>query len=562
MMMRHPSPRFGVIATDLPFDAWSQLPDLLPIMSAARVKLSVWSARGDVEQVNPAEFDTLLEELQKNGITLTACLTGVPPDVAKIIGGSDWSHFADAPTDAWRGELSYLVARHANHLDRWQFGADQDAADFLEKPGMRKVYDLLYSEFAKLVVKPDLAMPWPAWYDLTGNLPATVALSVSPDILPSQIPLYIQDVHGQEGHNLSLSLQLVDDRYGREVQIRDLAQRVVYALAGGATRIDLPLPFTVHDDGDHITPEPKELLLIMRTLLTQLSGAVFRGKIPNASNVDAFLFDRNGQGVLVIWNRGQEDDTKSLALNLGDHPKRIDLWGNVTPLILPQNSKSDAVNLQVGPMPFFLVDIDGDTAQMRASVGIDKPLLESSFQPHSRRIHFSNPGQSTITGLVKLVPPPGWALTPSVFNFTLNPGETFDHELTIEFPYNSFAGTKAIAANFQVQSDHISTFTVPITVILGLGDVGMRTLALRDKGDLVVQQMISNYGDKPINYTAFVVYPSQPRQERLVTGLDPGRTIIKLYRFPDVHFIPNAKVRSGLREVEGTRILNDEVPVQ
>jgi hypothetical protein len=266
--------------------------------------------------------------------------------------------------------------------------------------------------------------------------------------------------------------------------------------------------------------------------------------------------------VLVIWNRGQEDDTKSLALNLGDHPKRIDLWGNATPLILPQNSKSDAVNLQVGPMPFFLVDIDGDTAQMRASVGIDKPLLESSFQPHSRRIHFANPGQSTITGFVKLVPPPGWALTPSVFNFTLNPGETFDHELTIEFPYNSFAGTKAIAANFQVQSDHISTFTVPINVTLGLGDVGMRTLALRDKGDLVVQQMISNYGDKPINYTAFVVYPGQPRQERLVTGLDPGRTIIKLYRFPEVHFIPNAKVRSGLREVEGTRILNDEVPVQ
>ena len=315
MMMSptEPDPRFGVIATDLPFDGWSQLPDLLPIMSAARVKLSVWSAEGDVEHVNPAEFDTLLEDLQKNGITLTACLTGVPPDIAKIIGGSDWSAFADAPTDAWRGELSYLVARHANHLDRWQFGADQDAADFLQKPGMRKVYDLLYSEFAKLVVKPDLAMPWPAWYDLTGNLPATVALSVSPDILPSQLPLYIQDVHGQKGHNLSLSLQLVDDRYGREVQIRDLAQRVVYALAGGATRIDLPLPFTVHNDGDHVTPEPKELLLIMRTLLTQLSGAVFRGKIPNASNVDTFLFDRNGQGVLVIWNRGQEDDTKSLA---------------------------------------------------------------------------------------------------------------------------------------------------------------------------------------------------------------------------------------------------------
>jgi hypothetical protein len=44
--------------------------------------------------------------------------------------------------------------------------------------------------------------------------------------------------------------------------------------------------------------------------------------------------------------------------------------------------------------------------------------------------------------------------------------------------------------------------------------------------------------------------------------LGPGRTIVKLYRFANVNFIPNAKVRSGLRELEGTRILNDEATVQ
>ncbi|MGA2439994.1 MAG: NEW3 domain-containing protein [Tepidisphaeraceae bacterium] len=575
-MSNQPDPRFGVIATDLPFEGWSQLPDLLSILAAGRVKLSVWSSGGDVERVDPAGFDALLERLGKNGITPTACLTAVPPELAAKIGGSEWTRLIGAAPETWRGELSYLVARHANHLDRWQFGADEDAADFLQKPGMRKVYDLLYREFAKIVVKPDLAMPWPAWYDLGGNLPATVALSISPDVLPSQLPLYIQDIRGHEGHNLSLSLQLLDDSYGREVQIRDLAQRVVYALAGGASRIDLPLPFTVRKDGDaegeasaakgeacaHVTPQPKELLLIIRTLLSQLSGATFRGKVPNASNVEAFLFDRNGEGLMVIWSRGQDNGAKPLALNLGDHPRRVDLWGNTTPLILSNRSKSEAVTLDVGPMPFFLVDIDSATAQMRASVAIDKPLLESSFQPHVRHIRFSNPGQATIAGMVRLVPPPGWTLTPSVFNFTLNPGEAFEHELVIEFPYNSFAGAKTITAQFQVQSDRNTTFSVPVTVNLGLSDVGMRTLALRDKDDLIVQQMISNYGDKPINYNAFVVYPGQPRQERLVTQLGPGRTIIKLYRFPDVHFISNAKVRSGLRELEGMRILNDEVAVQ
>jgi hypothetical protein len=482
--------------------------------------------------------------------------------LGQAIGGDQWFRLNDAPPDTWQPELAYLVARHANHLDRWQFGADKDAADFVKDPHIRQVYDLLYSEFAKMVVKPDLAMPWPAWYDLGGNLPATVALSVPPDVLPSQLPLYIQDIRGHQGHNLSLSLQLLDQRYGRNVQIRDLAQRVVYALAGGASRIDLPLPFTVRKIGNRVTPEPRELLLIIRTLLTQLSGATFEGKIPNDSDVDIFLFDRDGQGVMVIWNRDQDDTVKQLALNLGDHPNRVDLWGNVTPLVVAGNADSSTVNIDVGPMPFFLTDIDSVAAQMRASVGIDRPLLESSFTPHSRRVHFSNPSQSTISGSVKLQGPKGWVLTPSVFNFTLNPGEVFDHELSIEFPYNSFAGSKAINATFDIQGEKDTNFTVPILVNLGLSDVGMRTLALRDKGDLLVQQMISNYGDKPINYTAFAVYPGQPRQERLVTNLGPGRTIIKLYRFNAVHFIPNAKVRSGLREQEGTRILNDEAAVQ
>jgi len=66
------------------------------------------------------------------------------------------------------------------------------------------------------------------------------ALSVPADVLPSQLPLYIQDIKNREGHNLSIALQPVaKERYGREVQIRALAERYCYALASGADRIDV-----------------------------------------------------------------------------------------------------------------------------------------------------------------------------------------------------------------------------------------------------------------------------------------------------------------------------------
>ncbi|MDB5173438.1 MAG: hypothetical protein JWN51_2211, partial [Phycisphaerales bacterium] len=220
------------------------------------------------------------------------------------------------------------------------------------------------------------------------------------------------------------------------------------------------------------------------------------------------------------------------------------------------------VQLTVGPMPTFLVDIDGAQAQLRASVAFDRPLLESSFEPHTRRIRFFNPYRSVLAGNLKLKAPPGWTLNPPTFALNLNPGETFDREVTIAFPYNSFAGAKTIGCEFTLQGEASGSFVVPVVLNLGLSDVGMQTLALRDGKDVVVQQMISNYGEKPIDYTAFAVCPGQARQERFVTGLGPGRTVMKRYRFTDVKPGADLKARVGVKELLGTRILNDEVSVQ
>ena len=303
--------------------------------------------------------------------------------------------------------------------------------------------------------------------------------------------------------------------------------------------------------------------MVMRTLTTILSGAVYRGKMPIAEGVESFLFDRNGQGILVLWDRGNTAGLKQLALNLGPNPAAIDLWGNVTPLLrAPGDRASGNVQLSIGPMPMFLVDIDGPQAQLRASVAIDQPLIESSFELHARKVRFINSYRSAISGTLRLKAPPGWTLNPATFSFSLNPGEVFEKELTIEFPYNSFAGPKTIQCEFGLQGDTGSNFVVPLNLNLGLSDVGMQTLAHREGDDAVVQVMISNYGEKPIDYAAFAIFPGHSRQERLVTNLAPGRTTLKRFRFSHVPSAGAVKIRVGLKEQLGTRILNDEVPFQ
>ncbi len=584
-------PRFGVIATDLPFEGWGELPQILPMLGAGRVKLGVWSEQGDAQQLDAAAFDRLLEQLQELQITPTACLLTIPPIVRERIRAgrasttqqsqpmldtrailtaaseNPWLSILKSPTDLWQPQLAYLIARHANHLDRWQLGAD-GTDTFVTEPRMRKVYQRVLDEFRGLVQAPDLAMPWPAWYELDGEMPATVALHVKPDVLPNQLPLYMQDItRGSSGTtNLSIYLEPLDRaQYGRELQIRDLAQRIAYALSADAKRIDIRLPFTVQRDGDgesvEIRKQPQELLIVVRTIMRTLGNATFKGKVPIADGIEAFLFDRNGDGVLMLWDRGNAGGVKQLALNLGQRPMRVDLWGNVSPLIRTSSDNS-SVPLELGPMPIFLVGIDAQLAQLRASIAFDNDRIESSFKAHARRLRFTNPYHSTISGSVKLTAPKGWTINPPSQTFTLNPGETFDREVTFEFPYNSFAGPKTITADFQVQAETNERFTVPLVLKLGLSDVGLQTIALRDGRDVIVQQMITNYGEKPIDYTAYSMYPGQARQERLVTNLAPGRTTIKKYRFNNVNFSGESKVRSGVKELKGTRVLNDEVAIQ
>src|SRR5207249_4836313 len=111
---------------------------------------------------------------------------------------SSWLRILKAKDEDWHPLLEDLIARHATHLDRWQLGADGSDV-FVTRKAMREVYAKVYAKFATLVQKPDLAMPWPAWYDLDGALPATVALSIPSSVLPPQLPLYMQELRSAQG---------------------------------------------------------------------------------------------------------------------------------------------------------------------------------------------------------------------------------------------------------------------------------------------------------------------------------------------------------------------------
>lgn len=565
-------PRFGVDATMLAPDAWISLPDAMSATSAGRVKVAAWSADHAVESDSAGPFDRLLDALRPDGRTVTGCLVALPPQVRNSVGGDRWTDLLRVPPEKWQPQLAFLLSRHAMQLDRWQLMSDDEADACASDPARRAAFAKVFEEFCRLTGSPNLAMPWPAWFEAL-DAPGTIALSMPPEILPEQLPLYVRDASSSSSRVTSLSLHPIDAaRYGRLARERDLALRVAYALSAGADRIDLPLPFTASSQADGASAtEPEPILPAERTILSTLSNARYAGKVTIAPGVDAFLFDRRAvvggadSGVMLVSapSTGPLAASGQVSIALGKHATRVDLDGTVSSVARSQDRKRpDEFVLEIGPRPFFVTDIDAPLMLLRASLAIDNPMLESSVTPLSRTITFTNTFDSPISGSIRLGGPAGWTVSLPGGQFSLNPGETFHGTLNLQFPMNAPCGDKVLTAELKIDGRERYRLNVPIAVKLGLSDVGLQSLAVRSGDEVIVQQIITNYGSEPINYNAFVSIAGLPRQERIISSLGPGQQAIRKYRLPLPRTSTATKLRSGVREAEGKRMLNDEVEIR
>ena len=609
--------RVTVDATNLSAGEWADLPALLPTLAAGRVKLAVWSRDSDLSPAGSLALDALMADLDPLGIRPTAVFAEPPRELAELAGGAGgWAALepllprdSDAPpgdpaatataAERWHASLSYLVSRHAQQIDRWQIGRDGDAELFAREPRMRRVYAAFDGAIRKLVARADVAMPWPARAGLLAAgdaLPRSLTLRVPADVTPAQIPLYVDDVLRQDpsaAHDLSLSLEPLDSAiYGRTEAVSDLAKRLTLCLASGVGRVTVPMPFDAIPEpagsepgADRLSPEqPRESYLVLRTMLRGLAGCAYQGRVSAGPGVEAFLFapprqggrGRGARGVLVLWSDRADAASPAAAttlqMNLGDAATQVDLWGNATPLTQSDDDRvSGRASLRVGAVPTLVVGVDAELTRLRASVRLDRTTLESSFEPHALRLSFANPFPTALSGRVELRGPDGWEVGFGAGGnrFSLAPGAVFDRLFEVRFPYNSYAGEKTLEAVLTVRDaadGRERTIRVPLTVRLGLADTSLRTSAWTEGRDVVVEQTIRNEGDATAAWTAFVLFPDRPRQERLVVDLGPGQSLVRTYRFPDAAAALRpgepTEIRSGLRELEGMRILNDKVELQ
>lgn len=551
--------RLALIATGLVPSQWVQLPDITRHFPAGQVKLAVWGEGVDIGKADSNAFDQLVERLQEDGVSPVAVLKHLPDDLAKTSGGRSLENLRRLEAQLWQIPLSIVLARHANHVSQWQLLAD-DSPVLADDAGMAESLGMMRRQFTPLVREADIAVPWPAWLapPAGGGGVSSGAISVffPETLLPDQLPLYAKEFSGATSGTVSVVLRPTDaGRTGYGAQWKDFTERFVSALSTSVSRVDVPMPVEFDSQG---MAQPTPLFPVLRTLAGAVAGSSYAGRLSIGEGIEAHLFRRGEVGTLIFWSTV---DTTSGPLraevHLGGRPVLLDLFGEAMEVPVT----GGRVSVPAYEMPQILAGVDAELCLFRAAARLDRPLLESKFEPHTRKLVLTNTFEEPISGTVKLDAPEGWMVLPRVLNFSAAPGATVEREITLEFPYNYPAGDLQLMAKFSLPGMSTPDFEVPVPMRLGLSDIGTRTLGLRDGDFVVVQQMITNYSDKVANYLSFAVVKGQPRQERLVTDLPPGQTVMKRYRFASKSTDGPVEVRVGLKEIEGTRILNDSVRV-
>jgi hypothetical protein len=573
--------RFAIDAEGLGRD---ELKLLVPLLSSVGIDAAIVSAwRRDTTLLNiesqQEQLDRLLATFAAQGKRVTVSLSPVPHELAKTldIDPQNPAGMFAHPEPAWLAYLAPVLMRQGQIVRRWQVGAPAHPHLFYH-PDLQRLTATIDGAFRDLAPDPHLVLPWslaqarrPTDHTRLDTGEPEYALDVPPSIPAHAIAAHLQEWQGLPRKRYWLHLREPGaDVLSHDARATDLALRMLHGWEAKAEGLALMRPWTAAPTRHtQIIPDP--LLGVFTTVAHRLAGRRVVGRLRVAEGIECMILEAvggssgPGSGALAVWNRAAEPGADRLDMFLGAEPVAIDLWGNRTPVPLENNRHV----LQLTQAPLFIEGIDPALAMFRATFKLDRPFIESAQTRHQRVLRLANPWNRTISGQFHLVEPADWQISPRRQFFSIAAGATAEFPVELAFPVSELSGPKTLAARFDFVADQRYVVDISTDMEVGLHNVVFdATLSLAanpetGKQDAAITMLITNTGNDTLALYAFANLVGYPRQERIVSHLQAGQSIVRRFTFPDaVKAMQTHTVRVGLRETNGPAVLNKSLALE
>ena len=528
------------------------LSQLLPHAGINWVKFPAWYGDRDAEVLD--RLVAFAERLSDQGVESVGILSDPPPDVQAHFAEGSTKEAIDifsAEADVWYPAIEPVMTRLGLQVRYWQLGVDRDTS-FVGASRLPDRIGGIKKQLQRFGQEVHLGIGWRVIHEPNddGARPWDfLTLGSDPPLTDREIDPYLS-VFKDHGAARWLTVEpLPRNDYPVEVRIRDLVHRMLAAKMAGAEGIFVSNPFdpqtgVMREDGT-----PDELLLPWRTTALVLAGAEYVGSIALGSGSTNYLFARDGEMVMVVWN---ERETKE-KLFLGEEVRQTDVWGRSR---RPATEDKQHV-IPVGPLPTFITGINSAIARWNMLVNFERIELPSLFgTQQSNSFVVINTFPQGVTGQVTLRVPDDWKVEPRNVELKLATGEEAKSRFLFTLPFDASSGRQKIDLDFDVNADRHYHFSVHRHLDIGVGDVALEvTSHMNENGELEVQQRVTNHTEGQVSFKCQLVAPGRRRQVSQVVKLGQEQDT-KIYRFAKGRELLGKQLWLRCEEVGGQRVLN------
>lgn len=466
--------------------------------------------------------------------------------------------FSEPPL-GWKHLIASSWTRYAGLIHVWQVGHDADSWVGLDDrlPGL---VPRLRKEMTELMAHPALATPFSLLHSESA-VPADFHVVSLPSMVPAEsVELYLGPLLAsrKEPDRVWVTVEpLPEEQYPREQRLADFGRRLVEAVFQKPGAVFVNAPWDVHARSYGVQVDPREELIILRTVSDVLGDAVPLARTTLDGQVECMVFDRQGQAVLCVWDSTAPPEGRTHAVLLGERARVVDLWGRGHEL----PSVGHRQLLCVGPSPVFVVHALTWLIEFRRQFVVTPSTLEPNFDKAELEVSFRNTYPEPISGQVRLVLPADWEVRPDRLSFSLRSDGVFREKVAIRFPLNAPARVMPLVGEFTIDANARYAFSTPAWFDFGLEGIDLNTITYRSGDRVTVRVSMTNRTASELFFEGYLIVPNRPRIEQLFHNLQPGQSLTRNFIVHHAADLAGRNLRVSLKETRGSRMWNRIVTV-
>jgi len=551
------TPKHGEFGWSLPKQSPLSLEALAKVLPEAGVnwvKLPVWV--DDTEMQRLDEIVSFAERLGSEHIETVALLCDPPAAVRPRFGEAPTLEAADifsTSADVWYAALEPIITRLSLQIRWWQLGLDEDTS-FVGYPGFVEKMSEVKKHLEQFGREVHLGCGW----KMDCQMPASgkrapwdfVAMSAEPAMTSGELARYLATPAAAMAERWVVLEPLPASRYDRLTRVRDLVHRMLAAKAAGARGISVPAPF----DAEHGLMNPDgtagDLLLPWRTTAQALAGAECLGSIKLPGDSPNYVFARDGEIVMVVWNDRPTRETLSLSTNFA----HVDLWGRRAAVALEPDGRPA---LEVGSLPTFVFGLTEPVTRWMLAAKFERSKLPTIFgTSQDNALVIKNFFPQGVGGRATLAFPESWKVFPRTAEFKLAADEELHIPIAVTLPFDTNNGRQRVRIDFEASAEQPYAFSVYRDLEIGLDDIRLEVATrINAKGELEVEQNFTNDAAQPVNFKCLLFVPDRRRLVAQVLQLAEQRDT-KIYRVPNGRELLGKTLLIRAEEIGGQRMLN------